>query len=256
MYTEQDGCGGVPGWSTDHLCWYCHHTFICHKYRVKHTNKQCNLDCLKCDSKGRRHQRDANLCGACARHTDERSLVRDGRGYNQGSYECLPTGVWVGCLRMLMDWFGWMMRVDLSSAAVSAKPSDTLFSLQPATCFLAQCAKSFLVSACVDTGPVRAKGCCCCGGGRTGLVIGSKRACVCMQWMPLCCRVRLAAVCTLCQLPCAGGALRAKLPAASYAGPWCLQAFPSQPGMRIQALIARMERLRRFSFPSDHHKQT
>ena len=31
------------------------------------------------------HQRDANLCGACARPTDERSLVRGGGGYNQGS---------------------------------------------------------------------------------------------------------------------------------------------------------------------------
>jgi len=31
------------------------------------------------------HQRDANLCGACARPTDQRSLVRGGGGYNQGS---------------------------------------------------------------------------------------------------------------------------------------------------------------------------
>jgi len=31
------------------------------------------------------HQRDANLCGAYARPTDERSLVRGGGGYNQGS---------------------------------------------------------------------------------------------------------------------------------------------------------------------------
>jgi len=32
------------------------------------------------------HQRDANLCGAYARPTDERSLVRGGEGYNQGSF--------------------------------------------------------------------------------------------------------------------------------------------------------------------------
>jgi len=32
--------------------------------------------------KGHRDQRDANLCGACAR----RSLVRGGGGYNQGSF--------------------------------------------------------------------------------------------------------------------------------------------------------------------------
>jgi len=31
------------------------------------------------------HQRDANLCGACARPTDEHSLVRGGGMYNQGS---------------------------------------------------------------------------------------------------------------------------------------------------------------------------
>ena len=29
------------------------------------------------------HQRDAHLCGAYARPTDERSLVRAGGGYNQ-----------------------------------------------------------------------------------------------------------------------------------------------------------------------------
>jgi len=32
------------------------------------------------------HQRDANLCGAYARPTNERSLVRGGEGYNQGSF--------------------------------------------------------------------------------------------------------------------------------------------------------------------------
>ena len=34
----------------------------------------------------KRHHRDANLCGACARLTDERSLVRGGGEYNQGSF--------------------------------------------------------------------------------------------------------------------------------------------------------------------------
>jgi len=32
------------------------------------------------------HQRDANLCGACARPTDKHSLVRGGGGHNQGSF--------------------------------------------------------------------------------------------------------------------------------------------------------------------------
>ena len=38
------------------------------------------------------YQRDANLCGASARPTDERSLVRGGGGYNQGSFEYFAKG--------------------------------------------------------------------------------------------------------------------------------------------------------------------
>ena len=45
-YTKQDRCGGVSGWCTQSLCRYRHHTFICYKYYVKHTCKQCNLDRL------------------------------------------------------------------------------------------------------------------------------------------------------------------------------------------------------------------
>jgi len=43
------------------------------------------------------HQRDANLCGAYARPTDERSLVRGDGGYNQGScvYFAKACGGWV-----------------------------------------------------------------------------------------------------------------------------------------------------------------
>ena len=43
------------------------------------------------------HQRDANLCGAYARPTDERSLVRGGEGYNQDSFVYLAKacGGWV-----------------------------------------------------------------------------------------------------------------------------------------------------------------
>ena len=43
--------------------------------------KHCNLEWIE---KG--HQRDANLCGAYARPTDERFLVKGGGGYNQGSF--------------------------------------------------------------------------------------------------------------------------------------------------------------------------
>ena len=63
----------------------------------------------------RGHQRDANLCGACARPTDKRSLVRGGGGYNQGScvYFSKGCGDWmiagVGCLpeATIMSWMSW-----------------------------------------------------------------------------------------------------------------------------------------------------
>jgi len=44
------------------------------------------------------HQRHANLCGAYARPTDERFLVRGGEGYNQGHLYTLPRheGMWRG----------------------------------------------------------------------------------------------------------------------------------------------------------------
>jgi len=43
------------------------------------------------------HKRDANLCGAYARPTNERSLVRGRGGYNQGSfvYFAKACGGWV-----------------------------------------------------------------------------------------------------------------------------------------------------------------
>jgi len=40
---------------------YCHHIFICHKYHIKHTSKQCNLDHLKSGSKW-----DTNETPTCA----------------------------------------------------------------------------------------------------------------------------------------------------------------------------------------------
>jgi len=46
--SQQVGYGSVPGWWYRH--WrrkYRHHTFMCHKYHVRHTSKQCNLDRLK-----------------------------------------------------------------------------------------------------------------------------------------------------------------------------------------------------------------
>ena len=54
---------------------------MCHKYHVKHISKQYNLGHLKSGLK-----RDTNLCSAYARPPNERSLVRGGEGYNQGSF--------------------------------------------------------------------------------------------------------------------------------------------------------------------------
>jgi len=60
------------------------------------------------------HQRDANLCGVYARPTNERSLVREKGGYNQGVqprlFCILYQGVWG------------MWRVALSLATVGASP--------------------------------------------------------------------------------------------------------------------------------------
>jgi len=62
------------------------------------------------------HQRDTNLCGAYARPTDERSLVRGGGDYNQGSFVYLAKACG-----------GWVFagRLALSLAAVETRPDGT-----------------------------------------------------------------------------------------------------------------------------------
>ena len=62
------------------------------------------------------HQQDVNLCGACARPRDKRSLVRGGGEYNQGSfvYFVKASGGWV-----------FAGRVALSLAATDSRPSGT-----------------------------------------------------------------------------------------------------------------------------------
>jgi len=66
-----------------------------------------------------------NLCGDCARPTDERSLVRSGGGYNQASYVYITKGCvgWVS--GGLMEWVEWMWRVALFLVATEARPSGT-----------------------------------------------------------------------------------------------------------------------------------
>jgi len=61
------------------------------------------------------HQRDTNLCGAYARPTIERSLVRGRGGYNQGSFVYFAKACGVE----------WMWGVALSLATVGERPSDT-----------------------------------------------------------------------------------------------------------------------------------
>jgi len=70
------------------------------------------------------HQPDANPCGDCARPADERSLVRGGRGYKQGSCVYLAKACWCWRVRVLMEWVEWIWRVALSLAAAEAKPSS------------------------------------------------------------------------------------------------------------------------------------
>jgi len=73
------------------------------------------------------YQRDANLCGAGAHPTDERSLVRgDGtREYNQGSfvYFAKACGCWVFAgINGAKEWVECMWRVSLSLAALRRGP--------------------------------------------------------------------------------------------------------------------------------------
>jgi len=67
---------------------------MCHKYHVKHISKQCNLDRLKSRSKRDTNGRQPVQC-LCT--PNERSLVRGGEGYNQGSfvYFAKACGGWV-----------------------------------------------------------------------------------------------------------------------------------------------------------------
>jgi len=60
------------------------------------------------------HQRDPNLCGAYARPTNERSLVRGRGGYNQGSFVYFAKACGPG-----------MWRVTLSLANTEARSSGT-----------------------------------------------------------------------------------------------------------------------------------
>ena len=55
---------------------YCHHIFMCHKFHVKHTLKQCNLNRLKSGSK--RGTNDTPTC-VCLNTPHRRTLFGEGR---------------------------------------------------------------------------------------------------------------------------------------------------------------------------------
>ena len=87
MSTGQFGYGGVPGWCVDPICGY---QILSSYIYVSQVSRQTYIKTIQPRpleewiEKG--HQRDPNLCGAYARPADERSLVREGGGYNQGSF--------------------------------------------------------------------------------------------------------------------------------------------------------------------------
>ena len=77
---------GVPGCCVDPVSGY---QVLSSYFYVSQVSRQTYIETMQPRpfegwiEKG--HQRDANLCGAYARPTDERSLDREGGGYNQGS---------------------------------------------------------------------------------------------------------------------------------------------------------------------------
>jgi len=87
MSTGQFGYGVVPGYCVDPKCGY---QMLSSYFDVSQVSRQTYIETIQPRlfeewiEKG--HQRDANLCGAYSRPTDEHSLVRGGGGYNQGSF--------------------------------------------------------------------------------------------------------------------------------------------------------------------------
>ena len=85
--TGQCGYGGVPGCFADPVCGY---QMLSSYFYVSQVSRQTYIETMQprpfeeWTKKG--HQQDANLYGAYARPTNERSLVRGRGGYNQGSF--------------------------------------------------------------------------------------------------------------------------------------------------------------------------
>jgi len=87
MSTGQSGYGGVPGCYVDPVCGY---QILSLYLYVSQVSLQTYIETMQpimfeeWIEKGQ--QRDASLCRAYARPTDERSLVRGGTGYKQGFF--------------------------------------------------------------------------------------------------------------------------------------------------------------------------
>jgi len=87
MSTGQFWYGSVPGCCVDPVCGY---QILSSYFYVSQVSRKTFIETIQPKpfeewiEKG--HQRDANLCGTYARHTNERSLVRGRGGYNQGSF--------------------------------------------------------------------------------------------------------------------------------------------------------------------------
>jgi len=122
MSTGQFGYGGIPGCCVDPVCGY---QILSSYFHVSQVSRQTYIETIQPRpfeewiEKG--HQRDANLCGAYARPTNEHSLVRGGEGYNQGSFvyftkacggwaglsSVAVAGVWSPTANLKRDWFIW-----------------------------------------------------------------------------------------------------------------------------------------------------
>ena len=78
---------------------------MCHNYHVNVTYIETMQPRLLEEWIEKGRQRDANLCGAYARTTDKRALVRGGGEYNQGSFVYLAKacGGWVFAGRLVLS---------------------------------------------------------------------------------------------------------------------------------------------------------
>jgi len=86
MSTSQLGYGGVPGCCVDPACGY---QVSASYFYVSQVSRQTYMETMQprpFEEWIEKGHANANLCGAYARPTDERCLVRGGGGYNQGSF--------------------------------------------------------------------------------------------------------------------------------------------------------------------------